>query len=116
MNRFLLALISLCGICGCKKADVPLPMPPEAKLIDVRSREEYTAGHLAGAVWIPHGEISREIAGVAPDLSIPVYLYCRSGRRSGIAKEALTQKGYVNVYNLGGIGDAARILQLPLEK
>lgn len=116
MNRLLLALVSLFGVCGCEKDDIPLPMPPEAKLIDVRSQEEYAAGHLAGAVWISHGEISGKIADVAPDRSTPVYLYCRSGRRSGIAKDALTQKGYTKVYNLGGIGDAAKTLQLPIKK
>ena len=40
------------------------------------------------------------------DKDAPIYLYCRSGRRSGIALEALQQAGFTNVLNLGGFEDA----------
>jgi phage shock protein E len=74
--------------------------------IDVRSAEEYAAEHVSPAVNIPHTEIAARIAEVTTDKDALIYLYCRSGRRSGLAKDALEQVGYSNVVNLGGLQDA----------
>ena len=78
----------------------------EAHWIDVRSAEEYAAGHVQQAVNIPYTEIAERIDEVTTDKDAPLYLYCRSGRRSGIALEALQQAGFTNVTNLGGLEDA----------
>jgi phage shock protein E len=80
-------------------------------VIDVRSQREYDTGHIQGAVLIPHTQIGDRIAETAPDKSQPIYVYCRSGRRSGIAKRTLEQMGYTNVENLGGIKDARERLE-----
>ena len=85
--------------------------------IDVRSAEEYAAEHVSPAVNIPHTEIAARIAEVTTDKDAQIYLYCRSGRRSGLAKDALEQAGYSNVVNLGGLQDAQRAasrLEVPL--
>jgi rhodanese-related sulfurtransferase len=80
-----------------------------AVLLDVRSSEEFAGGHVQGAVNIPHTEIGDRIDEIerltGGDASKPIVVYCRSGRRSGIAKETLTGRGYRRVTNLGGIAD-----------
>lgn len=70
--------------------------------IDVRTAEEYNAGHLQGAVHIPHEQIADKIAAVTEDKNAVIYLYCRSGRRSGLALESLQALGYSKVVNAGG--------------
>lgn len=70
--------------------------------IDVRSAAEFDAGHLVEAVNIEYTQIAANIAEVAPDKNTPVNLYCRSGRRSEMAREALMKLGYTNVVNKGG--------------
>ena len=72
-----------------------------ALLIDVRSAKEFESGHLVGAINIEYTEIDAIADAISePDQSVVVY--CRSGRRSGIAMEALNKRGYSNVYN--GLG------------
>ena len=73
-----------------------------AMVLDVRTPEEFAAGHLANAVNIPFEQVAAEFAkrGIAKDA--PVVLYCRSGRRSSIATEALVAAGYTQTYNGGG--------------
>ena len=80
-------------------------------VIDVRSQQEWSGGHIEGAILIPHTEIAERITEAAPDKAQSIYLYCRSGRRSGIAKRVLEQMGYTNVENLGSIKDARKRLE-----
>jgi phage shock protein E len=74
--------------------------------IDVRSAEEYQSGHVNAAVNIPYTEIGTRIGEVTEDKDAVIYVYCRSGRRSGIARETLLELGYNNVINLGGLAEA----------
>lgn len=74
-------------------------------VIDVRSAEEYQAGHLDGAINIPHDVIGERIAQVVPSRETPIRLYCRTGRRSGLAFETLKQLGYRNLENAGAYDD-----------
>lgn len=74
--------------------------------IDVRSADEYASGHISPAVNIPHVEIADRIGEVTADKDALIYLYCRSGRRSGFALDALEAAGYTNVVNVGGYEDA----------
>lgn len=69
--------------------------------IDVRSKEEFDAGHLPGAIHIPHSEIAARISEVTQDKNAAIALYCRSGRRSGLAEQALQQLGFTQVSNAG---------------
>lgn len=83
-------------------------------IIDVRTVEEWDAGHIEGANLIPLEQVAAGISDVAADKDTPVLLYCRSGRRAGVAQETLLKMGYTNVVNLGGIIDAQKTLdQLP---
>ena len=76
---------------------------PGTLLIDVRSAGEFASGALPGAHNISHEQIAEQISRLAPDKSAPIVLYCRSGRRSGLAQDALQALGYQQVINAGGI-------------
>ncbi|MRI32373.1 MerR family transcriptional regulator [Endozoicomonas sp. OPT23] len=71
--------------------------------IDVRSAEENKIDSISGDLNIPHTDVARKIVGVTLDRNADIRLYCRSGRRSGIAKQALESLGYKNVTNSGSI-------------
>ncbi len=73
-----------------------------ALLVDVRSRQEYDAGHLEGALLIPHDQVERRIAEFGDDKGRSIVLYCRSGRRAGVAEQVLRGAGFTNVLNAGG--------------
>ncbi len=81
------------------------PIPGQPLIIDVRTAEEYRAEHVREAINIPYDEIAAHIAAVAPDRDSRIVLYCRSGRRSGIAEQTLRQMGYRQVENKGGLSD-----------
>lgn len=85
-------------------------------LIDVRTPEEYASGHLQGALLLPVDRIAQDIAKQVPDKHMPIRLYCRSGRRSALALEALQQLGYTRLQNLGGLEEASHSSQLPVVK
>ena len=79
---------------------------PDSIVLDVREAEEYEAGHIPGAVLLPVGSISGDTAAAAiPETDSLVLVYCRSGRRSKLAAEALAGLGYSNVKEFGGIID-----------
>ncbi|WP_077755615.1 rhodanese-like domain-containing protein [Shewanella psychrophila] len=73
-----------------------------ATVIDVRTAEEFAAGHLDNAINIPFEEIAAEIKKLDIAKDTQIVLYCRSGRRSGIAFDTLVSEGYTNSYNGGG--------------
>lgn len=74
-----------------------------ALVLDVRSPEEFAAGHLEGAVNIPHTELDRITAAIGDDRDRPVILYCRSGGRAGRVLESLETLGYRNALNATGL-------------
>jgi phage shock protein E len=79
-------------------------------VIDVRTDAEWKAGHIKDAILIPYDEIKARIAHVTTDKSAHIAVYCRSGRRSGIALKSLQELGYRNVENLGSLNDARKKL------
>ena len=74
-------------------------------ILDVRTQEEYDEGHIPGAVLISHEEIAEKAEDVLTDKDQLILVYCRSGRRSKIAAEALVELGYTNIKEFGGISD-----------
>jgi len=72
-----------------------------ALLLDVRTKEEYDSGHIAGSVLMPFDAI--KVSFVEADRNRPIVVYCRSGRRSSIAAETLAEMGYTDVSDFGGI-------------
>lgn len=100
MRRLFISLIAVLALTN------PLAWaqdnPPESTvLIDVRTPEEYAAGHITGALNMPYGDIVRLTAAAGMDRNTALALYCRSGRRSAIAESELRANGFVNVENLG---------------
>ena len=74
-------------------------------ILDVRRPDEYSEGHIPGAINVPNEEIgSAEIAEL-PDKSQLILVYCRSGRRSKEASEKLVKLGYTGIVEFGGIQD-----------
>ena len=74
--------------------------------IDVRSPGEFDSGHVEGSINIPHTEIVERIGEVTGDKDATLYLYCRSGNRSGKAMRALQKAGFTDVSNIGGYHEA----------
>lgn len=74
-------------------------------IIDARTEAEFAEGHIAGAILIPEYEITQKAEQEIPDKDTLILVYCRSGRRSKIAAEALINLGYTNVKEFGGIID-----------
>lgn len=77
---------------------------PNAKLIDVREADEYAAGHIPASINIPLSKIESAQDKIT-DLDTPLFVYCRSGNRSGQAVAWLKQAGYSKVKNIGGIAN-----------
>ena len=74
-------------------------------ILDVRKQEEYDQGHIPGAIVISHEEIAEKAEEVLTDKDQLILVYCRSGRRSKLAAEALAELGYTNIKEFGGILD-----------
>ena len=74
-------------------------------ILDVRTQEEYDQGHIPGAIVISHEKISEKAEEVLTDKDQLILVYCRSGRRSKLAAEALVELGYTNIKEFGGIID-----------
>ena len=120
-KRFLIALLTFTlpfGCVGCldggsatyeqiSGAEAKALMDSESGyiIIDARTQEEYDQGHIPGAILIPEYEIADRAEKELPDKDQLILVYCRSGRRSKIAAEALVKLGYTNVKEFGGIID-----------
>ena len=74
-------------------------------ILDVREQDEFDAGHVPDAILLPYTEIESKAAEILPDKDKQILVYCRSGRRSKIASEALVKLGYTNIKEFGGIID-----------
>jgi rhodanese-related sulfurtransferase len=74
--------------------------PDHLILLDVRTPQEFAEGHIAGAVNVPYDQLATRLAEVPKDKD--VVLYCRSGRRAGIAAQVLAANGYKRLSHLEG--------------
>lgn len=111
---FLIIVFLLSG-CSVKEDSLSYHRigPEEAKemmdtqtviILDVRELTEFEDGHIPGAVLLPVSAISKDsAAAVIPNYDTTVLVYCRSGNRSQTASRALTELGYSEVFEFGGI-------------
>tara|TARA_B100000989_G_C19222220_1_gene336335 strand:+ start:242 stop:553 length:312 start_codon:yes stop_codon:yes gene_type:complete len=83
----------------------------EIIVIDVRSFEEVETGIIQDAIHIEWTQIEKEISKIDISKDQSIYLYCRSGNRSGKAAVTLEKIGFTNVINAGGIKEAAKKLE-----
>ena len=74
-------------------------------LLDVRTKEEYRAGHIAGALNIPIDELNSLACEMLPDKEQMIYVYGKSGNRSRKAAAQLCKMGYVNISEVGEMQD-----------
>jgi len=70
---------------------------PKLILIDVRSKDEFDAGHLKGATWIERGVLEFTLTRTLRDPDAEIVVYCKKGNRSGLCARALKRVGYRNV-------------------
>jgi hydroxyacylglutathione hydrolase len=84
-----------------------------AQVIDVRSPDEWSHGHIVGAKHIPLASLPDRIGEI--DATRPIVLQCRGGGRSAIATSLLLSRGISNVSNLLGGYDAWVAQRLPTE-
>lgn len=74
-------------------------------ILDVRTPEEYAAGHIPNAINIPNETIGASEISALPDKDQLILVYCRSGRRSKEAAQKLVSLGYTSIVEFGGILD-----------
>ena len=91
-------------------------MGEDSVIIDVRTIEEWNAGHLATAQLLQLELVAESVGNLVADKDQEVYVYCRSGNRSGQAKIIMESLGYTNVTNAGGLGDASELLAVEVVK
>jgi rhodanese-related sulfurtransferase len=87
---------------------------PQLFVLDVRTPQEFAAGHVPGAVNVPHDQVAARLAEVPRDKD--VVIYCRSGRRTGLAAGVLGASGYTRLSHLEGDMNAWLERQRPVEK
>lgn len=74
-------------------------------ILDVRTQAEYDEGHIPDAICIPNETIGKEQPDQLPDKFQLIFVYCRSGNRSKQAAQKLSDMGYTNIVEIGGIND-----------
>ncbi len=75
---------------------------PELQLLDVRTPQEFTAGHIPGAINYNFYDADFAEQLQKLDKNRPVMLYCRSGARSAKASKQMEELGFNEIYDLGG--------------
>ena len=91
-----------------------LPLINADVVIDVRTPDEWSSGHIENAMNVEWQDILNITNSVTKDEKI--YLYCRSGNRSGKATQTLIDAGYSNVTNAGSLKQASDLLNLNIVK
>ena len=117
MQLSALLVLSLMLVWGCamdqNAQNSEWSFSEDTLLVDVRTAEEFDSGHIEGAKHIPYEEIGVRIGELTDDKSREIVLYCRSGRRSGVAQKTLVDMGFENAINAGGYEDLRARLERP---
>ena len=86
-------------------------------ILDVRSPEEYAGGHIPGAINIPYDQLSSRLGEIGSYKNKDIVLYCKSGKRAGIAANTLKAAGFGKLLHLEGDMDGwAGKGDLPVKK
>lgn len=114
MRAFLpLSWVWLFVASGCAPTPAPGPIagaelaarleagsPP--LVLDVRTPSEYSAGHVPGAINIPHTELENRLDEIGQRRDIEIVVYCRTGRRAAMAEALLLEADFSRVRDLKG--------------
>lgn len=95
-------MFSTLGLAGEREDTAWRKIHDGALVVDVRTDSEYAQGHLDNSQHIPYQQIVERFKALGIKKDREVVLYCRSGNRAGIAKQALQAAGYTNLFNGGG--------------
>ncbi|RMF97915.1 MAG: rhodanese-like domain-containing protein [Gammaproteobacteria bacterium] len=107
----LVGLLAACGQPGADAGQAPITVQALAErldrgdaplILDVRTPEEYAAGHIPGAVNIPHTELAERLAELGADRNREIVVHCRSGKRAALAEGILRRAGFNRVRDLEG--------------
>ena len=113
MRRLTLALLGVTLAFGALAAE-PAPIEPKALVeriawadrslvvLDVRTPEEFAAGHLPGAINIPHTELASRVAELEVSRESDIVVYCRTGVRAATALGVLEKSGFKRLFHLEG--------------
>lgn len=101
MNIYLLlAIVAVVFLVYACKPSAPIVIPDNPYLVDVRTAKEFDGGSVSGAINIPLDQIETRMAELKGKNNLVVF--CRSGNRSGQAKDILEKNGFANIVNGGG--------------
>lgn len=120
-------LVLLAMACGAGEPTAPtvtevsreefMRKPPGSYVIlDVRTSEEYEQGHVKNALNISHDRLEEQLPQIQKFADAPVLLYCRSGRRAGLAAEVLAKAGFTKLNHLTGDMEGWQAAGLPVTK
>lgn len=120
MFRFIF-LLFLCAISACANNPTIQPAKLAARIqsdsppliLDVRTQAEYDAGHVPGAILIPHDQLESRIGELGETRRL--VLYCKSGRRAGLVQPILAKHGF-KVKLLDGSWQAWQSAKLPVQR
>jgi phage shock protein E len=109
------AALAIAALAGCSASGKPegfqlvgvtegarLAQQPGTLILDVRTPQEYVAGHIKGAVLLPVGDLSSRLGDLPKDRKTPLLVYCAAGPRSLAASRFLAERGYSAVSELKG--------------
>jgi glyoxylase-like metal-dependent hydrolase (beta-lactamase superfamily II)/rhodanese-related sulfurtransferase len=85
-------------------------------VLDVREKDQFEAGHLAGAKWLPRGQLELRVNEAFPDPTIRIVAVCEFGKISTLAASTLRQLGYMHAAALDGGLKAWRDAGMALER
>lgn len=97
-------------LASCVLALLSLAAQAKDVIVDVRTPQEYAAGHIDGAINIELGSIAQGVAKAGIGKDDTIKLYCQSGVLSGRALTTLKDLGYSKAENAGGIEQARKAL------
>lgn len=119
--------LSVWGLSACKGTEAPAVVeisreeyvrtaPGSSLVLDVRTPEEFAAGHVENALNIPHDRLAERLPEIQKFATAPVVVYCKSGRRAGLATELLAEAGFTNLRHLTGDMDGWIAAGYPVAK
>jgi len=106
-------LVPLLALTGCSnggggvtdvgaKEAITLAAQSDVKVIDVRTPQEFAAGHLPNAINIDIEASTFDTQVKQLPVSAKYFVYCRSGNRSGVATNRMSAEGFTSLYDLQG--------------
>ncbi len=109
INRLLVALSAIALLVGCGSSQnaEEISLTENTVIIDVRTPAEFAEGHVDGAINLDleSGQFEAELPNL--DATLPYIVYCRSGRRSGVAAELMRSNGFSQVTDFQTLENAA---------